>query len=122
MNRVLFLTKEFPPNVYGGAGVHVEYLSRELAKLTSVEVRSFGEQNEAEVDGQPSVQGSQIDESRLAAIDPRLRKVFEPLAVNLEWMTRTLTKMKSASSARALYRKVSPYLPSCFDHLLGTTE
>ena len=24
------LTREFPPEVYGGAGVHVEYLAREL--------------------------------------------------------------------------------------------
>ena len=40
--RVLLLTNEYPPNFYGGAGVHVEYLSRELAKLTPVEVRTFG--------------------------------------------------------------------------------
>ena len=42
--KALLLTNEFPPNVYGGAGVHVEYLSQELAKLISVEVRSFGDQ------------------------------------------------------------------------------
>jgi alpha-maltose-1-phosphate synthase len=29
--RIVLLTKEYPPNIYGGAGVHVEYLSRELA-------------------------------------------------------------------------------------------
>lgn len=40
--KTLFLTREFPPHVYGGAGVHVEYLSAELAKLMDVEVRSFG--------------------------------------------------------------------------------
>ncbi len=39
--KTLILTNEFPPAVYGGAGVHVEYLSRELAKLIDVEVRSF---------------------------------------------------------------------------------
>ena len=43
--KVLFLTNEYPPNVYGGAGVHVDYLSRELAKLMDVEVRAFGEQD-----------------------------------------------------------------------------
>ena len=42
--KVLFLTNEYPPNVYGGAGVHVDYLSRELARLMPVEVRCFGEQ------------------------------------------------------------------------------
>ncbi len=36
------LTREYPPDVYGGAGVHVEYLARELAKLAAVEVRTFG--------------------------------------------------------------------------------
>lgn len=42
--KVLFLTNEFPPHVYGGAGVHVEYLTRELSKLLPVEVRCFGDQ------------------------------------------------------------------------------
>jgi glycogen synthase len=40
--RVLVLTNEYPPHIYGGAGVHVEYLARELARLTPVEVRTFG--------------------------------------------------------------------------------
>lgn len=44
--RVLFLTKEYPPHIYGGAGVHVDYLTRELAQLMLVEVRCFGEQRE----------------------------------------------------------------------------
>lgn len=42
--RTLLLTREYPPDVYGGAGVHVDYLSRELAKLIAVEVRTFGDQ------------------------------------------------------------------------------
>lgn len=46
INRVALFTNEYPPHVYGGAGVHVEYLSRELAKLVPVEVRCFGEQDE----------------------------------------------------------------------------
>jgi starch synthase len=36
------MTREYPPEVYGGAGVHVEYLARELAQLAEVEVRCFG--------------------------------------------------------------------------------
>jgi alpha-maltose-1-phosphate synthase len=40
--RVALLTREYPPEVYGGAGVHVEYLARELARITDVEVRCFG--------------------------------------------------------------------------------
>jgi alpha-maltose-1-phosphate synthase len=40
--RVALLTREYPPEVYGGAGVHVEYLARELGRLADVEVRCFG--------------------------------------------------------------------------------
>jgi len=40
--RVALLTKEYPPEVYGGAGVHVEYLARELSHLTTVDVHCFG--------------------------------------------------------------------------------
>ncbi len=42
--RVGLMTREYPPYVYGGAGVHVEYLSRELAKKIEVEVHAWGEQ------------------------------------------------------------------------------
>ncbi|GJL66886.1 MAG: glycogen synthase [Nitrospirales bacterium] len=42
--KALLLSNEYPPYNYGGAGVHVEYLSQELAKLMHVEVRCFGDQ------------------------------------------------------------------------------
>ena len=48
LNGVALFTNEYPPNVYGGAGVHVEYLSRELARLVPVEVRCFGDQDARE--------------------------------------------------------------------------
>jgi len=40
--RVDLLTREFPPEVYGGAGVHAEYLAAELARLVDVRVHCFG--------------------------------------------------------------------------------
>jgi alpha-maltose-1-phosphate synthase len=40
--RIGLLTREYPPDVYGGAGVHVEYLARELAKLEDVVVHAWG--------------------------------------------------------------------------------
>lgn len=45
--KILLLTNEYPPHIYGGAGVHVEHLSRELAKLeeNQLQVLSFGDQN-----------------------------------------------------------------------------
>jgi alpha-maltose-1-phosphate synthase len=39
--RVGLLTREWPPDVYGGAGVHVEFLGRELASLVDVQVEAF---------------------------------------------------------------------------------
>jgi starch synthase len=43
--KVALLTREYPPEVYGGAGVHVEYLSRELARLEDIDlaVHTFAE-------------------------------------------------------------------------------
>ncbi|WP_330281412.1 glycogen synthase [Streptomyces sp. NBC_00588] len=41
--RVGLLTREYPPDVYGGAGVHVEFLARELSSLVDLEVHSWGE-------------------------------------------------------------------------------
>jgi alpha-maltose-1-phosphate synthase len=43
--RVGLFTREYPPYVYGGAGVHVDYLSRELAKKIEVEVHCWGDQH-----------------------------------------------------------------------------
>jgi len=40
--RVALLTREYPPEVYGGAGVHVTYLARELASLVDVTVHCQG--------------------------------------------------------------------------------
>jgi starch synthase len=40
--RVDLMTREYPPEVYGGAGVHVEYLARDLRRLADVRVHCFG--------------------------------------------------------------------------------
>jgi len=44
IGKAALFTNEYPPNVYGGAGVHVEYLSQALARRIAVEVRCFGDQ------------------------------------------------------------------------------
>ena len=71
--KALFLTNEYPPNVYGGAGVHVDYLSRELAKLMPIEVRCFGGQKSQE--GNLSVIGFELDAEAFTCPKP-LRSVF----------------------------------------------
>ncbi len=48
LSKVALFTNEYPPNVYGGAGVHVEYLSRALSEFVQVEVRAFGTQDVSE--------------------------------------------------------------------------
>jgi starch synthase len=42
-HRVALLTREYPPEVYGGAGIHVEYLARELRRVAEVSVQCWGE-------------------------------------------------------------------------------
>jgi starch synthase len=71
--KALFLTNEYPPNVYGGAGVHVDYLSRELAKSMPIEVRCFGNQKLDQ--GNLSVRGFELDASEFTCPQP-LRSVF----------------------------------------------
>lgn len=45
--RAAILTREFPPDVYGGAGVHVDFLVRELRTLIDVDVHCMGEPRES---------------------------------------------------------------------------
>ena len=83
--KSLLFSNEFPPNVYGGAGVHVDYLSRELAKLCEVEVRCFGEQggkNEFGVEAK----GFALDKSKWTAPDS-LQSVFGCLDRGLQFNT-----------------------------------
>ncbi len=71
--KALFLTNEYPPNIYGGAGVHVDYLSRELAKIMDVEVRCFGAQDVEEP--HLTVKGFGLDTSTFRA-PKNLNSVF----------------------------------------------
>jgi alpha-maltose-1-phosphate synthase len=49
--RIDIVTKEFPPEIYGGAGVHVAELSRVLAQHVDLQVRAFGASREPEYHG-----------------------------------------------------------------------
>jgi len=67
--RVDLLTREYPPEVYGGAGVHVEYLARELRNHADVRVHCFGgPRDEAGVTSYP-------DPPDLTGANPALRTV-----------------------------------------------
>ncbi len=71
--KVLFLTNEYPPHIYGGAGVHVDYLTRELAKTIDVEVRCFGDQSFK--DKRLQVTGYELDTSSFTCPEP-LKSAF----------------------------------------------
>jgi len=71
--RVGILTREYPPDVYGGAGVHVEYLARELARHVDVRVHCFGEPRSSPLVAaayQPweALQGGRPEDAALAAM------------------------------------------------------
>ncbi len=79
--KVLFFTKEFPPYVYGGAGVHVEYLADELKQLMQVEVRSFGDQDVQ--DENLSIAGFLGNHTHFENTDKKLKTVFNTMQTNL---------------------------------------
>ncbi|WP_207346008.1 glycogen synthase [Arthrobacter sp. E3] len=49
--RIDIVTKEFPPEIYGGAGVHVAELSRVLAAKADLRVHAFGKEREKDFHG-----------------------------------------------------------------------
>jgi starch synthase len=70
--------------VYGGAGVHVEYLSRELAKLIEVEVHCWGNQHSDE--GNLHVIGDEPPPEVTAGSDAKFKTAVDALALNLSQM------------------------------------
>ncbi len=79
--KVLFTTRESPPYVYGGAGVHVEYLSQELAKLMDVEIRSFGDQDQHK--DHLSVKGYPFSDDNWQNVDAKLRGALKTIETNV---------------------------------------
>ena len=86
---VTMMTREFPPDIYGGAGVHVDYLSRSLAKIIGVEVRCFGKDR-------PGPEGVEVKayepwDLMEEADDRRFAKALSPLSVSLAMMKERIT-------------------------------
>jgi glycogen synthase len=80
--KIAILTNEYPPHVYGGAGVHVEYLARALAALPGheVQVLCFGSQSERH--GRLHVRGMQPP-VEITGTDPRHTKFFATCLTDL---------------------------------------
>lgn len=79
--RVALLTREYPPDVYGGAGVHAEELSRELAALIDVDVHCWGDPRPAGGARTPQVRAHHAWEA-LAGEAPELA-ALRSMSINL---------------------------------------
>jgi starch synthase len=71
--RVAILTREYPPDIYGGAGVHVDFLVRELRRLAQVDVHCFGAPRDGAVAHVPAVS--------LANANPALQTLSADLSI-----------------------------------------
>jgi alpha-maltose-1-phosphate synthase len=90
--RVALLTREYPPDVYGGAGVHVEYLGRELSGLEHVTVHKWGEAGAG--DGRAKVVGHEAWEALEGA---------EPHMAALRAVSIDLTMAAGAANAEVVH-------------------
>src|ERR1700685_4051303 len=79
--RVGLFTREYPPLVYGGAGVHVDYLSRELAKEIEVEVHCWGPQHSD--DGNLHVRGAEPWAEITNGTEEKFKGALEAFSLNL---------------------------------------
>jgi starch synthase len=79
--RVGLFTREYPPQVYGGAGIHVEYLSREMAKEIEVEVHCWGPQNSDH--GNLHVRGAEPWTEISNGTEGKFRGALEAFSLNL---------------------------------------
>ncbi|HEU5002668.1 MAG TPA: glycogen synthase [Actinomycetota bacterium] len=79
--KVALMTREYPPEVYGGAGVHVAHLAAELARHIAVEVRCFGQPREPGPPGSPEVRAFGVPNAGPDA--PENLATLETVMVNL---------------------------------------
>jgi alpha-maltose-1-phosphate synthase len=79
--RVGLFTREYPPHIYGGAGVHVDYLSRELAKEIEVEVHCWGPQFSD--NGRLHVRGAEPWAEISNGTEAKFKGALEALSLNL---------------------------------------
>jgi len=86
--KALFLTNEYPPYIYGGAGIHVQYLAKEISKLCDVEVRCFGDQDE-QTNPHLKAVGYGLDSGLWNCPKP-LASIFGAVQRSLSWNTTNI--------------------------------
>ncbi len=80
--KTTIFTWEFPPNIYGGAGVHAKYIATSLAKLIDVEVRTLEEGPAPDLPGL-SVRRYRPTLKPIGVPDPKVAKALEVLSFNM---------------------------------------
>ncbi len=82
--KALLLTREYPPHIYGGAGVVVDQLSRALARRMAVEVRCFGDRPPGGAPEGVTLRGyTAWDRLRAGPDGPRFAPALETLSIGL---------------------------------------
>ncbi len=71
--KVGLVTKEWEPHIYGGAGVHIKYLTKSLTKLIDTQVHCFGEPR-------PDAIGYDLSDSE-KALNPALQALITDLNI-----------------------------------------
>src|SRR5437870_3482825 len=79
--KVVLMSREYPPEVYGGAGVHVAYLAAELARTVAVEVRCFGARRPEAGPGEPVVKA--FGDPTAGPGAPRNAATLQTISINL---------------------------------------
>jgi len=80
--KACVFTWEYPPTIYGGAGVHAKYITMALAKRIKVEVRTLESGTHPNIPGVNVLRYQQTLRG-LATADPRIIKALQVLSVNL---------------------------------------
>lgn len=117
--KVLMMSKEYPPDVYGGAGVHIRYLTQELSKLLELEIRCFGA--ERGLDKRYNVKRYQPWDALKCKDEPKFQSAFDALSTNLamicDWIdfdivhTHTWYAHYAGYLAKILYKV--PFVATC---------
>ncbi len=83
--KTTIFTYEFPPNIYGGAGVHAKYIALALSKLIDVQVRTLESGPPPDLPLKVWRYGASV--TALAAPDPKMAKAFDVLSFNVNMVS-----------------------------------
>jgi len=87
--KVAFFSKEYPPYIYGGVGIHIKNLTAELAKCIDIESRYFSPEDEA-AQGNPSSFGFSGHNDVIAQSGGKFKNVLDAISINLMMVEKNI--------------------------------